>query len=187
MSWLVPDYMFYSYREITPQFLRSIGVHALLLDIDNTLAPYEQSDPDADNLAWIQKMRSAGIHMAILSNNHAARVERFSQGLGVPCYTRCGKPKTGKLQLAMRELGVTAAETAMLGDQLLTDALAGKRAGLRTIIVPPIKDRTDLFFRFKRLLEHPFNRKYMKLHPDYQYPDIYATDWQETKSKERQA
>ena len=182
MSRLVPDYMFYSYREVTPVLLSSIGVRALLLDIDNTLAPYEQPDPDADNLAWFSSMKQAGIRMAFVSNNHAPRVERFNRELGLPFFTESGKPGTRNIRRAMEVLGVTAEETAVLGDQLLTDALAGKRAGLRTIIVPPIKDRTDAFFRFKRWIERPFNRKYMKLHPEFRYPDIYRGDWQSTVS-----
>lgn len=178
MSRLVPDYMFYSYREVTPAFLSSIGIRALLIDIDNTLAPYEQPEPDEKNLDWFSDMQKAGIRMAILSNNHAPRVERFNRKIGLPFFTECGKPKKKKLLLAMRELGVTPEETAVLGDQLLTDALAGKRAGARTLIVPPIKDRTDAFFRFKRFLERPFNRAYMKKYPEFRYPDIYREDWQ---------
>mgnify|MGYP003314797845 CR=1 FL=1 len=54
-------------------------------------------------------------------------------------------------------------ETAGLGDQLLTDAYAGKHIGLPALIVPPIKDKTNLFFRFKRVLERPFIRKYARL------------------------
>ena len=50
----------------------------------------------------------------------------------------------------------------VLGDQLLTDALAGKRLGLRVLIVPPIKDKTTLFFRFKRLCERPIIRRFKR-------------------------
>ena len=42
MSWFVPDFAFATYRDISPEFLSGIGVKALLIDIDNTLAPYEQ-------------------------------------------------------------------------------------------------------------------------------------------------
>ena len=62
----------------------------------------------------------------------------------------------------MKQLGVDISETAMVGDQLLTDSYAGKHIGIPSIIVPPIKDKTNLFFRFKRLCERPFIRKYAK-------------------------
>ena len=64
----------------------------------------------------------------------------------------------------MERLGASRDETAVLGDQLLTDAFAGKRLGLRAIIVPPIKDKTNAFFRFKRFLERKYIRRYAKRH-----------------------
>ena len=89
-------------------------------------------------------------------------MERFNKDLGLPAYWKSGKPFRRSLDDAMTKLNVTARETAMLGDQLLTDALAGKHIGLRAIIVPPIKDKTSAFFRFKRWCEKPFIRKFKK-------------------------
>ena len=162
MSWLSPDYMFRTYREITPEFLRSIGVRALLMDIDNTLAPYEQPDPDEHNVQWLAAMQEAGIALAFISNNDRERVERFNRELGLPAYWKSGKPFRRSLDDAMTKLNVPAEQTAILGDQLLTDALAGKHIGLRAIIVPPIKDKTSAFFRFKRWCEKPFIRTFKK-------------------------
>ncbi len=161
---LTPDYMFGHYDEITPAFLASIGVRAVLSDVDNTLAPYEQADPDERIVAWIASLRENGIKIAFVSNNHPPRIERFNRELGVPAYPDSGKPAKKTLLRAMAEMGVTPRDTAMLGDQLLTDAFAGKHIGLPAIIVPPIKDKTNLFFRFKRLCERPFIRKYAKRH-----------------------
>jgi len=163
-NYLVPDYMFGHYWEITPDFLRSIGVRALLIDIDNTLAPYEQDDPDDQIRAWFDALQKNGIAAALVSNNHAPRVERFNQTLGLLAYADSKKPCKRTLLLAMKELGVCAEETAMLGDQLLTDVYAGKHTGLCALTVPPIKDKTNLFFKFKRLCERPFIRKYAKLY-----------------------
>ena len=161
-DFLTPDYMFETFREVTPAFLQSIGVRALLIDIDNTLAPYEQPDPNQDILDWFQELEKHGIRAALVSNNHAPRVERFNKPLGLVAYPDSGKPGRKTLERAMKEIGSTHKETAMLGDQLLTDCFAGKHIGLRSIIVPPIKDKTNLFFRFKRFLERPFIRKYAK-------------------------
>lgn len=157
-----PDYMFGHFYEITPAFLKSIGVRAVLSDIDNTLAPYEQDEPDERIRAWVRSLSESGIKIALVSNNHAPRVELFNRELGLLAYPDSGKPKKKTLLRAMRELGVSIEETAMLGDQLLTDAWAGKHIGLPALIVPPIKDKTNLFFRFKRWCERPFIRKYAK-------------------------
>ena len=159
-----PDFMFGHYWEITPAFLKEHGVRALLTDVDNTLAPYEQPDPDDRLIAWIEELRQNGISVALISNNHAPRVERFNAALGLPAYPESGKPHRRALLAAMERLGVTPAETAVLGDQLLTDAYAGKHIGLPAIIVPPIRDKTNPFFRFKRLLERRYIRRYAQKH-----------------------
>ena len=163
-DYLTPTYMFAHYYDITPEFLASIGVRALLIDIDNTLAPYEQPDPDDRIRAWFDSLHAAGIKASLVSNNHAPRVERFNATLGLPAYPDSHKPGRKMLEYAMSQMGVTHAECAMLGDQLLTDSYAGKHIGLPSLIVPPIKDKTNLFFRFKRLCERPFIRKYAKAH-----------------------
>lgn len=161
---LTPDYMFDSFEAVTPDFLISHGIRALLIDIDNTLAPYEQEEPDERILCWFAALKSAGIRAALISNNHPPRVEKFNQKLNLPAYPDSGKPKSRFLLEAMRTMGVTPGETAGLGDQLLTDALAVHRLDMISLIVPPIKDKTTLFFRFKRLLERPFIRRYRKQH-----------------------
>ncbi len=161
-DYLTPDYMFGAFDEIKPEFLASIGVRALLIDIDNTLAPYEVAEPDERIRSWFDSLHQNGIKAALVSNNHAPRVERFNQTLGLDAYPDSHKPRRKALEIAMQKMGVKHHETAMLGDQLLTDAYAGKHIGLRAIIVPPIKDKTNPFFKCKRLLERPFIRKYAK-------------------------
>ena len=160
---LTPDYLFDRFDQVTPEFLSSLGIRGLLIDIDNTLAPYEQPEPDDRIRDWLASLEAAGIRSALISNNHPPRVEQFNATLGLPAYPDSGKPGSKYLLEAMREMGVTPEETAGLGDQLLTDTLAAHRLDLLSIIVPPIKDKKTLFFRFKRLLEKPFLRRYRRL------------------------
>ncbi len=159
---LMPDYMFRTFDEITPDFLRERGVCAVLADIDNTLAPYEQAEPDERIHAWIDALADAGIAIAFVSNNDRERVELFNRSLGVPAFWESGKPFKKNLVRAMQAVGGTTQTTVMLGDQLLTDALAAHILGVPALIVPPIKDKTTLFFRFKRLLEKPTVRRFKR-------------------------
>jgi ribonucleotide monophosphatase NagD (HAD superfamily) len=46
-----------------------------------------------------------------------------------------GKPSPIILEVALRALGVGAADAVVVGDRLETDILMGKRLGLRTILV----------------------------------------------------
>ncbi len=164
MAILMPDYMFRTFDEITPDFLVSLGIRAILADIDNTLAPYEQPEPDERIREWIDSLAAAGISIAFVSNNDRERVELFNRTLGVPAYYKSGKPFKKNLVKAMEAVDGTRETTVMLGDQLLTDALAGHNLGVRVLIVPPIKDKKNAFFRFKRWLEKPTVRRFKKKH-----------------------
>jgi HAD superfamily phosphatase (TIGR01668 family) len=161
---LTPEFVFDTYDMVTPEFLSSIGISALLIDIDNTLAPYEQDEPDEKIIGWFEDLRAHGIKAALISNNHPPRVELFNKKLGLIAYADSQKPKSKTLLRAMEEMGSTVENTAGLGDQLLTDTLAVHNLDMISIIVPPIKDKTTLFFRAKRLIEKPFMRRYYKLH-----------------------
>ena len=159
---MMPDYMFRAFDEITPAFLASLGVKAILADIDNTLAPYEQPEPDERIKDWIASLAEAGIGIAFVSNNDWERVELFNRTLGVPAYAKSGKPFKKNLVKAMNDLGGTLDTTVMLGDQLLTDALAGHNLGVKCLIVPPIRDKKNAFFRFKRWLEKPVVKRFKR-------------------------
>lgn len=165
-SWLLPDYIFPTYKDVTPDFLAEIGVRALLIDIDNTLAPYEMPEPDDNIREWFKALSENGIKATLVSNNDRERVELFNATLGLPAYYKSGKPFAKNLKKAMAAMGTDKSDTAMLGDQLLTDAAAGKHIGLRTIIVPPIRDKNNAFFRSKRAMEVGHIKKYVKIHGD---------------------
>ena len=178
---LIPEYMFDTFDEVTPEFLLSIGINALLIDIDNTLAPYEQPIPDERIIGWFDSLRKNGIKAALISNNHPPRVELFNSKLGLDAYPDSGKPSTKTLRIAIEKMGVTPDTVAGLGDQLLTDTLSAHRLGAISIIVPPIKDRTSAFFKFKRQLERPAIRKYRKAHGISKDKSLSSLSWRTWK------
>jgi len=162
-GYLLPDYDFGKYSEITAGFLAEIGCRALLIDIDNTLAPYEQPEPDEAIHSWFDALSKAGIKAALVSNNTIERVELFNRTLGLPAFPDSHKPSRKAAARAMEALGSSPEETVCLGDQLFTDVVMAHRAGLRAIKLPPIRDKKTLFFRFKRALEKPLMKKYRRL------------------------
>ena len=158
-----PDYIFEKFTDITPEFLQSIGIKALVIDIDNTLAPYEQDLPDDKTINWFSALNDANIKAALISNNSSERVELYNSLLGLPAFPDAKKPSTKAILTALEQMGVSTDEAAGLGDQLLTDAWAVHKLDMISLIVPPIKDKKTFFFRFKRWLEKPFIKRYHKL------------------------
>ena len=164
---LVPDLYCDDIYGITPEYLKGRGVEAVILDIDNTLVPYEIAEPTDEVRAWLTALNEAGIKTAFVSNNHAPRVELFNKTLGYPAFPDSGKPFKKACRAAMEAMGTKPENTAIIGDQVFTDVLAGRNAGLNcALLVKPIKDKTNLFFRTKRLMEVPILKKYKKLHPE---------------------
>ena len=170
MARFAPDATYLTYRDVTPEALTAAGVTALILDIDNTLAPYEQPEPDDAIRAWLDGMRAAGIRAGFLSNNHGERVTLFNETLGLPVLFDAHKPLTKKARRMIALLGATPQVTVFLGDQIFTDIWTAHRVGARGFLVPPIKDKTDPLTRFKRWLEKGVLRRYYQKHPDA--PDV---------------
>ena len=158
----VPEYRFDAFYMATAEFLGSIGVKGIVLDIDNTLEPYENPLPSDKVLAWFNSLKEKNIKAAFVSNNNKERVELFNKELNYPAYYKAQKPFKKNVISAFADMGIKPEEAILMGDQVFTDVWAAHNAGIRSILLPPIKDKRDLFTRFKRLLEKPFLRKYEK-------------------------
>ncbi|MBQ7364159.1 MAG: YqeG family HAD IIIA-type phosphatase [Clostridia bacterium] len=163
MAFSIPDYFFDSFDRITPAFLTEHGIRCILCDIDNTLVTYDDAEPTEAVRNWLNTMRENRITVIFLSNNNGDRARIFANSLPNPYYAPASKPLTKTAKRALSEHGFTKNETAVLGDQIFTDVWAGNFLGAAlTLLVPPIKDKTNLFFRTKRLLEKPFLRCYRR-------------------------
>lgn len=153
---LTPDYLFDSYREITPDFLHRQGIALLLTDLDYTLAPKAVRRPNEALKSWIAELQGAGITVMIVSNNRSGRrVTDFCAELGIPYQGHAKKPGTGGLRKAMARAGKGKSETAMLGDKLLTDVLASKRAGVLSLMVEPLGGAVGPWQRVLHALQAP--------------------------------
>ena len=161
---LVPDYCFNSFDEADVDFFIGNNIKGVILDIDNTLEPYENPKPGERVIAWYNRLRENGISMAIVSNNGSARVLTFNEELGLPCFYRAKKPFSRNIRKAIAAMGLTEENVIFMGDQILTDVWGAHNAGIRAILVPPINDKRDPFTKFKRLIERRYIRKYNKIH-----------------------
>jgi len=160
----VPDVMFDEALGITPDFLISKGIRAVVLDIDNTLVTYGVAEPTEEVIAWIDSLKSAGLGVAIASNNHAPRVDLFNRSLGVFATCESKKPSARAVKAACAYFNIKPSETAVIGDQIFTDVWCARNAGALAILVKPIPYPENLFFKCKRVLEKPFIRAYRKKH-----------------------
>lgn len=172
----IPDYCFSSYRDLTIDFIRTNSIHAILFDIDNTLIPYEEDGPTEELYSWFQTLRDHDVKVAFISNNNKRRVEKFNEKLGYVAYSSSMKPFKRNIKKALCALGVNRENAIFMGDQIWTDVLGAHCAGLPVVLVPPIRDKQDIFTKLKRFFEKPFLRKFRKEHPDSYECEIW-TRW----------
>ena len=160
MFTLQPNFRFKKFDELTVEFLKENNINGVILDIDNTLEPYEHELPGEHVKAWLSALKEAGIGVAFVSNNNEERVKKFNEELGLVAFSKAKKPFKKNVIKAMELIGSTKESTMLMGDQVFTDVWAAKNAKIRSALVPPINDKKDIFTKFKRLLEKPILRRY---------------------------
>ena len=161
--WPVPDVMKQNIYEITPRMFQNRGIRFLILDIDNTLAPYSVDGATERMKAWVQRMKDGGLELFILSNNRGSRPELFAAGLELPYRKKAWKPFPKAAREVMAERGYSPAETAFIGDQIYTDTACAKWCGAFAVLVKPIKF-SRFILRFRYWLEFPFRLAYCRKH-----------------------
>ena len=134
----IPDRMLDSIYELSPAELTARGIRFVILDIDNTVAPYTVGGTDERMRAWADGLRDAGLELFLLSNNRGTRPEVFSGELGLPFRKKAWKPFTKHAKAVISERGYTPAETAFIGDQIYTDVCCAKWCGAHAVLVHPI-------------------------------------------------
>lgn len=159
-----PKYWLKNVLAIDEDFLRENNITAMVLDLDNTLSMHGNPVPEVGVPEWLDKMRTLGIKMRVVSNNTNKRVAPLAAKLGLPFTANGAKPLPFGIWRAVKAMGVKRRECVVIGDQIFTDVLAGKFSGVRTILVEPFHLEKTWTFRLKRKIEAMvFHRDYSKL------------------------
>ncbi len=165
MKWIdyfLPDEFLPSVTALDTEKAWEEGIRVILFDIDNTLVPYDVPVADEALSRYLLSLRERGFFLALISNNNSDRVDKFNEAFGFFSISDAGKPSTAAVHRALTHFGVEPRELLVVGDQLLTDVLAARRAGCAVVAVEPIKKKESLFFSFKRMLEKPLKKFYEK-------------------------
>ena len=146
--------------DLTVERLRQLGLDALLLDVDCTLKSYRTEIVPAEVAAWLDGLRDVGIGLCLVSNGRARRIRQLADALNLPFVAKACKPLPFGCHAAIRKMGFDPRRTAMVGDQLFADVMAGRLAGLSSILVRPIGPHEEPWFtRVKRPLERLLLRR----------------------------
>ena len=106
--------------------------------------PPKEVEPQA--AVWLAELHAAGIGVCLVSNGIGRRIEPLAASLGLPYVAQALKPLPWGCRLALRKMAFPPAKTAIVGDQIFADILAGRLAGLKTILVTPIHPEEEPWF-----------------------------------------
>lgn len=143
------DAYFTTIDAIPYELFRSWGIKLVFVDRDNTCVPRStRTIPDAVKRWFSGLLRQNLTGIFIVSNNiHTDQVASSASELGIQAISHAMKPSCKVMVRVMKELGCTPQETCVIGDQIFTDIVAGRRAGAKTILVKP-QSKRDLWYTY---------------------------------------
>jgi uncharacterized protein len=153
---LTPTWVVESVKDVQPKALRALGISAIITDLDNTLVPWRRYDIAPAVVEWLAHLEVEGIKICIASNTlHTRRLQKLADALGIPFVDRVRKPGTGGFRRSMDLMGSNGRDTAVFGDQIFTDMIAGNRLGLKTILLrPPLSKNEFIWTKLVRYIEN---------------------------------
>ena len=150
-----------SLYEIDIDFFKRNNVKTLFMDLDNTLDSYRAREPKENTIEYVQKLKKAGITPVIISNNKYKRVSGYANLLGVECLASARKPFSKRLKGEILKRGLSNDDVMLVGDQMMTDVLAAKGAGIRVVLTEKLVKEDQWTTHINRLFDRPI-RKYHK-------------------------
>lgn len=154
---LCPHRYCHGVAEVSIEDLQREGIDTVLLDLDNTLVPWQKRDMTEEVRGWLVALKEAGMKLYLVSNTrHGKRIDALSEELGIPHVRGAWKPRKKGFLHAMKELGSDPSKTVIIGDQMFTDVLGGNRLGLYTVMVRPLARREFMGTKISRAAERVF-------------------------------
>jgi len=165
-SYFFPDLSEQTIFNIPYGRLKESGRVNLLFDIDNTLAPVNVGEPGSELIFFITKLKNMGFNICLLSNGGKKRVKSFAEILEVKYVPKARKPFKKGVNKALALLSADTENSVIIGDQIFTDILCGKRNNIYAILVRPMSKTEEWFVKLKRVFEKPVLAEYERKQAD---------------------
>jgi len=147
--------------EVNYDKLKEMGIKCLVFDLDNTLGLIEHKRCPRKTKQLIKKLQDDFL-IFISSNNTKERIEPYLKDLGIGGVAFSMKPSTKGLRKIKKDYNLKKKEMAMIGDQIVTDILSGKRFRITTVLVDPMGEKDLKITGLNRKIEARIIRRYEK-------------------------
>lgn len=147
--------------EIDYQKLKELGITCLVFDLDNTLGLIENRKCPRKTKQLIKTLQKDFL-VLICSNNTKKRIDLYLKDLGIGGVSFSMKPLTRGLRKIKRNYHLKKKEMCMIGDQIVTDVLAGNRFKIYTVLVDPLGEKDLKITGLNRKIEAKIVARYEK-------------------------
>lgn len=161
MRWVRPHYVVRSVHDVDYDALLRQGVQAILYDLENTLCRWRVWELDPPVWALLSRLAEQRVRLSVLTNARIPSTHPLVRALRereIALVDLARKPLQQGFRVALDRLHVHPYQAAMVGDQLLTDVLGGRRAGMITVLVDPLSTKESLPTRLNRRIERLLGR-----------------------------
>ena len=161
MAYLKPDIYKQSIFDIYYKKLLKSNIKCLVFDLDNTLGLIDEEYCPDKTKKLIKKLKKDFL-VIIISNNTEKRIAKYKNELELDAVSFAMKPLTVGLGKIKRRYNLEKNEMLMIGDQIVTDVLAGNRFKIMTILVDPLGEKDLKITGLNRLIENKIVKYYEK-------------------------
>ena len=141
--------------------LKKLGITCLVFDLDNTLGLIEHKNCPRNVKKLIQELKEDFL-VLICSNNTRRRIKPYLDDLCIGGVCWSFKPSIFGLVRIKKNYHLFKKEMCIIGDQMVTDVLAGNRFHIMTVLVDPLGEKDLKITGINRELEKKIISRYQK-------------------------
>lgn len=161
MHLFVPNIYQKDIYSINYDSLKNKGIKCLIFDLDNTLGLIENIDCPSKTKELIEELKKE-FTVYICSNNTQKRLQPYLDCLGIDGVSWSMKPLGFGLKRINKKSQLDKAQMCIIGDQMITDILAGKRYGIVTVLTDSLGKKDLKITSFNRFIEKIIVKYYEK-------------------------
>lgn len=161
--------------EIPIEFYKKLGIKTLMMDLDNTLDSYKLFKPTEKAVKLIEDLKKNNITPIVVSNNRGKRVSSYANALNVEYVNSARKPFSFKLRKIIKIKNLNLDELLFVGDQMMTDVLATRGAGVRIILTEKLVKEDQWTTHINRIFGKRIRRYLAKRNKLRDWREVYGT------------
>ncbi len=159
MGYFKPTRYYKDIYSINYSLLKQEGIKCIIFDLDNTLGLTSEESCPKKTKDLLKNLKSS-FDVYICSNNTTKRIKPYLEDLEIDGVSWGLKPSTRGIRKIKNKKKYDKNSMVIIGDQIVTDILAGRRFNIKTILVDPLGEKDLKITSLNRKIEARIVKRY---------------------------